>query len=179
MPAPMHKHVLFLSTRLYSGNLQESVGSVTFSSGLEGADYRCEQLAAAANLSSYNGWTAILSTSTINARDRIDLTEAVYNTKGGVIFSDPSKFWIADNTPKVELGPSIKYNELGLSQPFFAWTGTSWNGATTYSNCNNWSSESFQSVATKGNPNSGFFDQWIRLIDDACNTSNSLYCISQ
>lgn len=79
-------HLIFATKLTYSANL----------GGLAGADGICDFAAAVAGLPG-SPWKAILSSSTVDARDRITVTEAVYNNNklGRIVHTaDPNDFWI-------------------------------------------------------------------------------------
>ncbi len=118
--------------------------------GLAGADAHCQSLAAAVGAGNKT-WHAFLSTSTVNAKDRIGKGPWV-NVKGVQIAKDVADLLGATNnkinaeTALTEQGKAPNY--LGgtppapLAQPLQhdIMTGTSDDGMATANTCNNWTS---------------------------------------
>ena len=115
--------------------------------GLAGADAHCQSLAAAVGAGGKT-WHAYLSTSTVNAKDRIG-NGPWYNSKGEMIASNVADLHSANNkitaaTALTEEGKSPNY--LGgnppapLAQPLQhdILTGTNDDGTSSGMTCNNW-----------------------------------------
>jgi hypothetical protein len=128
--------------------------------GLAGADAHCQSLAAAVGAGNKT-WHAYLSTSTVNAKDRIG-KGPWYNVKGVMIAKDLSDLigakanHINAETALTEQGKAPNY--LGgnppapLQQPLQhdMLTGTDDNGMATDMTCNNWTSSGDDVKATLG-----------------------------
>jgi len=118
--------------------------------GLAGADAHCQSLASKVGAGGKT-WHAFLSTSTVNAKDRIGKGPWV-NVKGAQVAKDVSDLLGATNnkinaeTALTEQGKAPNY--LGgnppapLAQPLQhdIMTGTNDNGTATANTCNNWTS---------------------------------------
>jgi hypothetical protein len=126
--------------------------------GLAGADAYCQSLAAAVGAGGKT-WHAYLSTSTVNAKDRIG-SGPWYNSKGVMIAKDVADLHSANNkitaaTALTEKGTAPNY--LGgdppapLAQPLQhdIMTGSDEHGMATAMTCNNWT-DSGDAQATLG-----------------------------
>jgi hypothetical protein len=127
--------------------------------GLEGADAHCEALAAAVGAGGKT-WRAYLSTSTVDARDRIG-TGPWYNAAGVEIAASVADLHSADNnlTAETALNEQGKApNYLGgdppapLAQPLQhdILTGTNEDGTASDLTCNDWTDGTANSTATLG-----------------------------
>lgn len=114
---------IFVTSQLFTGNL----------GGVNGADTKCQQAAAASgrNIIEYK---ALLSTSTMNAKDR--LPDGVFkNSKGEVIAT--SKADLLDGT----ITNLIQWNEYGNQvSASYVWSGSYSNGMYWTPNCGDWAS---------------------------------------
>jgi hypothetical protein len=128
--------------------------------GLAGADAHCQSLAEAAGIRGKT-WHAYLSTSTVDARDRIG-SGPWYNVKGALIARDlaqlhgdngltretaldengnmPPYLALVDGTPQ-RVGDSLAHDIL---------TGTNPDGTKNEATCNNWTDGSANSTAMLG-----------------------------
>lgn len=85
--------------------------------GLEGADAKCQARAVAASLS--GSYKAVLSTETVDARDRMNVVGRVINTLGSTLANNATDLW--DGT--VETSILDEYRVLG-SVGHYVWTGS-------------------------------------------------------
>ena len=120
--------------------------------GLEGADAHCQQLAAAVGAGGRT-WRAYLSTSTVNARDRIG-NGPWYNVKGELIansvedlHSDANR--ISKQTALTETGQVV--NGRGDKPNMHDMlTGSNADGTAADKTCNNWTSNAPDDAAIVG-----------------------------
>jgi len=156
------KKRVFVTSTLYDGNL----------GGLSGADSKCQERANAANLG--GTWRAILSTSAVDARDRIGYNWEYLVLINGRVVENVASLW--DGT--LSNGP-ININEYGNTQSNSVWTGSSLGGSSVAYTCTNWTSNSSSIMGNQG-LSSYTNSLWINDKSVACNNiSNSLYCIEQ
>ena len=151
--------------------------------GLDGADARCQAGADAANIG--GTWKAWLSTSTVNAKDRIDGSGPYVRMDGALIAND-----LADLTDG-SIAVAINLSEFG-AQPdggFIdftrVWTGTDTNGeaadvtfsALISSFCFDWTGEGGNQAAHRGEYTRTDAQWTIRSDAFAiCNSLLRLYC---
>ncbi|MBI4014614.1 MAG: DUF1554 domain-containing protein [Candidatus Aenigmarchaeota archaeon] len=149
---------VFLSSSAYNGNL----------GGLAGADAKCQGLAEAAGLG--GTWVAWLSTSTVDAKDRIP--DIRY-------FRPSDKATVA--TSKVDLtngniNNPINIDEKGaISLSGFVWTGTQATGMKDIRYCEEWTSSDNAKnglVGSRSNTDS----KWTKLGYSMCNSFFRVYC---
>ncbi len=121
--------------------------------GLSGADAHCESLAAAVGAGGKT-WRAYLSTSTVNARDRIG-SGPWYNVAGAMIAGSVADLHSDNNT----LTAATDLNEKGDSPNYIGGsppnqhdmlTGSNADGTASDMTCNNWTDGSANSMATLG-----------------------------
>ena len=155
-----HKHVL-ATTTLYDGHL----------GGLAGADALCASAAAAQGFGSSSTWTAWLSTTTVNAIDRISGSGPWVRLDETIVFADRAALQSVPSAP-VTPGAIV-----------FSWTGTALGGHGTAFNCANWTSNSGTVKGSFGlfATNTGRWgESWTDLVtaQAACNSSgqNGLIC---
>jgi hypothetical protein len=126
--------------------------------GLAGADAHCQSLAAAVGAGGKT-WRAYLSTSTVNAKDRIG-SGPWYNAKGQMIAQNVADLHSANNKITAETALNEKGmapNYLGgtppapLAQPLQhdILTGTNEDGTSSGATCNNWT-DGADATATLG-----------------------------
>ncbi len=77
--------------------------------GLAGADAACNE--AGKSVDAARTWKAILSTSTENARDRVQIHGPVFNTLGYIYARNADEFWIRPD--KDDFGPPIPIDWVG------------------------------------------------------------------
>ena len=130
---------VFVTRTQYSGDLK-TVGSGT--SGLDGADRLCA--AAATQLGGQ--WVAWLSTSTVDAIDRITGAGPWYRVDGTTM--------IFASKAAIVSGPlaAIDRDETNAQPPggHGVWTGTGVNGRATTDLCNDWASPGINAFGTYG-----------------------------
>jgi hypothetical protein len=155
--------IIFVTSTAYSnGNL----------GGLSGADAQCNTLASAASLTgTFSAW---LSTSTVNAKDRVSVGHAggfvlINSTVIASSFSDLLDGSIQNPINRNESSTVISYNTM---------TGTSQDGTAHANKCNDWTSSSSSisgewGAATTPITNGG----WTDIFSNTCATGNAhLYC---
>ena len=143
---------------------------------LQDADFYVTQASNTAGLiSGWNGtdtiYTAILSTSTVNAKDRFTLSGPIYNTNDELIANDAADLW--DGT----LANPIAYNEFGIeiTHSFEVWTGTVLSGNWDGNSCGNWDSSTSSAAYGLASQSD---DTWVFNGTQQCNGSARLYGIS-
>jgi len=150
----------FVTSTTYNGNL----------GGLSGADAKCQARAAAAGLG--GTWAAWLSTSTVDARERIPAVE-YRTTTGTIATSDGADFY--DGT----LDANIDRDEFGNVAVPNIWTGTNNDGTKAAGNCSDWTSTS--GTATLGkNDFPAASGVWSSQSTASClNSGLRLYCFER
>ena len=121
--------------------------------GLSGADAYCESLAAAAGAGGKT-WRAYLSTSSVNARDRIG-NGPWYNAAGAMIADSVADLHSDNNALTAESAlneQGASPNYIGGAQPLQhdVLTGTNADGTASDLTCNNWTDGTDSSQATLG-----------------------------
>jgi hypothetical protein len=153
------EHTIFVSSVDAFGD----IGSIA------AVDELCNQLATDAGLD--GTWLAVLSDSTVDARERISVTAPIRNVMGDLIAEDQDDLWDGF------IGAPVRYNESGeefLASPF---TGTQPDGTAAAENCENWTRASGGDgmIGDAGYAGSG----WIETSVASCNHGYPFYCISQ
>lgn len=163
-------HSIFVTSGSWNANL----------GGLAGADAKCQSAATAAGLG--GTWKAILSSTTVDAKDHISITMPVYNLRpagsGGTqkIVDDEAAFW---NSNSVDWSAGIQYQENGISSTNDVWTGTEDNGVQNMSTCSDWTDGATSGptiLAGEADETDG--NQFIENDTTDCSDTNSLYCIN-
>jgi hypothetical protein len=156
-------HTIFATSIKYNGNL----------GGTSGADATCQSRAVAAGLS--GTWKAILSTSSLDAKDHICVGGSVKNRNSTQIASGALELWGGS------ISAATGYDEFGNTIPGggerWVWTGTYADGTNSAMNCNNWTSALSGTPGTPGvtdQTNSGWVDAGIGA---GCSALFRLYCI--
>ncbi|HEX2613007.1 MAG TPA: hypothetical protein VHO02_05405 [Fibrobacteria bacterium] len=155
---------IFASAQQVTGNLK----------GLSGADSLCGAWAQAAALG--GSWKAFLSTSGVNAKDRINDVGPWYNVnQTTLLFNNKTGFTVgAQSAIRTEYGGSASGN---------AWTGTKANGTADMVNCSNWTQGGGSAYASVGSPSITLDDGpgWMAKGGNApaCSTPARVYCIEQ
>ena len=153
------EHTIFVSSGDYSGDF----------AGFGPADDLCTQLANAAGLA--GTYLAILSDSTIDARDRIVVTGPIRNVMGELIAEDEEDLWDGF------IGAPVLYNEMGVEFPASPHTGTLSDGTNSGDNCGDWTLSGGASGTVGDAGYAG--DQWIDSGTAGCSQSLPFYCINQ
>ncbi|HNQ92922.1 MAG TPA: hypothetical protein PKI93_08345, partial [Alphaproteobacteria bacterium] len=144
--------------------------------GLIGADNDCQS---AATTAGYSGtWTAILSSSTVNAADRLSFNWATLKRPDGAIVANGwNDLW--DGT----IQNPINVTQNGTSISTSVWTNTSSSGvraSSTYSvTCNDWTSGAVVTSATGIGTTASALSNWIYNTGNCYNNSRSLYCLGE
>ncbi len=155
---------VFVTSAEFLGNL----------GGLAGGDAKCKT---AADASTFDGgklqgrtWRAWLSTSTVDAKDRIPDTE--YRRVDGTTVVANDKTDLLDGA----LDAAIDSQEDGTPAFDAAWTGTNDNGTKTSEHCFNWATSGSTlhgNVGQTSQANAG----WSRITaTNRCNVVAPLYC---
>lgn len=167
-PPPGAKRV-FITSKAYSGNLMLNGGGAD---GLDGGDKLC-QLAADAKALGGN-WHAWLSTTSVNAIDRIADVGPWYRLDGAIVFQNKAS--IVTSNPLVP----INLDEGGTATMTSAWTGTKSTGMADSFRCAEWTSEGMNFEGIIGIPEAGsFLKFWTSSSSNPCKLKNSLYCFEQ
>ena len=114
---------------------------------------------------------AVLSTSTVDARDRINVQGPVYNTHGDLIATDAADLWDGS------IANPIRYDESGVDAfgTVAVWTGTSSNGKATSDTAGDWQDPT--KTATVGSAD-GVNESWIQAGTVFGTTAARLFGIS-
>tara|TARA_Y100000310_G_C20588896_1_gene766921 strand:+ start:101 stop:886 length:786 start_codon:yes stop_codon:yes gene_type:complete len=148
----------FVTSKEYDPNL----------GGLSGADNKCQSEADNSNLA--GNWKALLSTSKINAKDRIS-DEEYYNVRGELIDTEKIKLF------NKSIKNAVRYNNDGAANESMVFTGTRFEGVP-YSafNCKAWTTNGTASVVYG---HSGSADtNWIKhRTFQTCERPARLYCV--
>lgn len=116
-------HRIFTTSSTYTGDL----------GGLSGADATCTSVANGAGHA--GSFKALLSSSTVNLRDRITINGPVYNALDQLVVTSNNDLF--DNT----IAANIYYDELGVSAGnAFIWSGSYLNGTKKSNVCSDWAS---------------------------------------
>lgn len=148
---------LFVTSESYSGNL----------GGLTGADAKCNTAATSQSLGGQ--WTAWLSDSTHDAKDRI--LEGKYTLLDGTIVAN-SKADLIDGT--ILHGINMDEKRQG-GQTVRPWTATNEFGVKIPNTCTDWTSADSTLTATKGN-GAHVAKEWTTNGISGCHQPQRLYC---
>jgi hypothetical protein len=151
----------FVSSTLTTGNI----------GGLTGADTLCNNAAKAASLpGTYTAW---LSTSTVNAIDRIKTNgpwQLVNGTEIAATRGDLTKGTLSKRFDKDEKGNTPPPEEDRV------WTATGPNGTFTAGDCNAWGGTGGSGLVGEAEQtNNG----WTALTNEACTEVNRVFCLQQ
>ena len=177
--ASFHRMFLTSIPSTISSNTVIPPPSVDNWGGLAAADWVCTFHAVSGGLPGTTGWDfitpiyqAILSDSTENAFDRLNIDAPVYDTANDLIAFDKNDLF--DGT----VGTNIDRDEFGSKvSEFDVWSGTSDSGLWTGISCGDWNNPSGAvdaSVGTTGSSTSG----WIDVATTSCDEPGRLYCVS-
>ncbi len=134
--------------------------------GLAVADASCQSQADAASLG--GSFRALLSTSTIDAADRVE--DAVWTLPSGATVAN-SKADLLDGSILV----TVTEDSFGNATATGKWTGSTSAGISTGNHCTSWTA-SFGPNGTSGAPlqTDG---RWLNNADDSCLQSRAWYCV--
>ena len=162
---------VFVTSTTYNGNLlangQAIDSSVT--TGLGGGDAICNRRATVS--ASLGGtWKAWLSTSSVNAKDRIP--DAEYRLVDGTTIVANNKADLLDGT----IDNRINKDEGSNSAATIVWTGTETSGIVSPNHCNGWTS--INTIGWFGSTTEAD-SRWTRLGIRSCTDNTRLYCFEQ
>ncbi len=150
-------------------------GGTADKGGLSGADDSCQAAAVAAAMS--GNYKVILSTSTINAADRITISAPVHMVDGSVIADDAAQFWSTGHYLAINL------TETGQASALRTATGTNENGLrdTGDGQCADWTSTSSANgwTACLNRNTSDGTVLWANNYSCGCWSAPGSYCIQQ
>ena len=153
-----------------------SKASLDTTSGVAGADALCQSEATAAGLTSPTHFLALLSTSTVSATSRFDLSamSAPYVRPDGIKIADAQTI-----STGAALESGFWQNADGTYENNSAWTGSTSPSSTDATNCNNWSTNSSGTMGRAGF--SGVTDPiwWSPVQVAPCDNTLSVYCLEQ
>lgn len=157
VPTPLPpSHIIFTTSTTYTGDLDS----------LSGADAICQQRAQAASLSGY--YRAIISNSSISARDRITISGAIASTAGYILATNANDLWDGSLLDLVR-------DEFGTVSFNTVWTGTDIDGTSEGSWCSSWQNSGGAGYIGRASEEG---NRWIKDGISQCNLLRSLYCIS-
>jgi hypothetical protein len=159
---------VFVTSATYTGNLKLQGSGAD---GLDGGDKLCQLAASAATLG--GTWRAWLSTTTVNAIDRIADVGPWYRLDGAKVFNNKAS--IVTSGPLV----AIDVDEVGGSPKVNTWTGTKKSGIFDSFSCHDWTDEApvngYEGIVgiTVG------VQLWTESSSNPCHLENTLYCFEQ
>jgi hypothetical protein len=164
-PAPAAVKRVFLTSVRYDGNR----------GGLTGADANCATAATSAALG--GTWKAFLSTSAVNAIDRITEVGPWYRVDG------TTKVFNNKTSMTIDALASIT-DENGGAGITHVWTGTAQNGTAATNHCTDWTDGTGGSNGevglSTGVAGDAAVGNWADAAQTAaCNGARHLYCIEQ
>ena len=149
--------------------------------GLAGADTKCNAAATAGKLPGAGTYKAFLSTSTVDAKDRLEQSDKPYIDKKSqkvandwtTLVSDPLQRVITDENGVAVTGSCENENSNGL-----VWTNTMHTGVkTSDEDCGDWKLNVDKS---DGGITNTVDPQWMNgCPDKTCNSKGHLYCLEQ
>jgi hypothetical protein len=184
IPAPPGLHAgdvyerIFVTSSKYSVTSDTSVPPLTgVFGGLAAADYQVTLSAYQAGLiPDWNGhdilWHAILSTSTVDARDRVSVPGPVYNTQNELIATSFADLWDG------AIAHPVRYDESGVEVLLGSrvWTGSNALGQNGgLQNANDWTNPSAQASTADPNRSDG---GWLASGQRTANVVTRLYAFS-
>jgi len=165
-PEGLTKSIIFVTSTTYSGNL----------GGLSGADSKCQARANAAGLS--GTWVALLSSASVNAKDRI--LDIPYETISGksIATSKADLFdgVISNPIDISELGTQINSGPNPNIYEDLVWTGTNADGVYSGKTCYSWTDSTNMETTIGRTYHTDY--RWIHLGDQTwCSNPLHLYCV--
>ncbi len=169
-PPTDHKRI-FMTSTTYTGDL----------GGVEGADAKCALVADGANLG--GTWKAWISSSTVNAIDRIDDvgpwylvggTNKVFNNKSNLGTTPLNLVSQDENGRKLEFAYTTACGG-GSTFLALAWSGTDHGEWTGFPVCEDWTSSSTGSLSQGG----ALSHEWEACVVSPCSTKLHLICLEQ
>ena len=169
-------HILFVSTPNLSGDL----------GGADGAAITCRNSAVASNLlnlSNERAWQAVLSDSSLHARERAQILGQVVSTMSSTTqtatkFADTgSDLWTSG---LMASPPGSILDSTGHASQSLAWTGSDGMGNSTGNTCSNWTSATALATGDTGDATTLTGQAWINGgAPSTCSQMRSIYCISE
>jgi len=152
---------IFITSSTYTGAL----------GGLSGADAKCDTLANAAGWGT--GWTAVLSSSSVNAIDRVPFNWGVLKTvNDNIVANTWSDLW---GSSSLVTYPNI--TQASATKNSSAHTGTDQYGMYIGENCLDYSSASGTDSSAYGKSNN-YDKNWIEnTTGSSCSLTAALYCM--
>lgn len=167
-------HVLFITDGVYGINAAANPAPIGNAfGGLLAADLLVTQAAASAGLvPGWNGqdrvFKALLSSDSVNARDRVAIQAPVYNTVGQLLATDHADLW--DGT----LSAGVNYSESRQSLPPVS---LFWTGSNAFGNALATASSWTQTAGQANIGASNFTSNWFSFGQINATTSNHLAAI--
>lgn len=160
-------HFLFTTSAVYDGNL----------GGLTGADAKCMERAKAAGLK--GDYKALLSTSTVHAKDRINIRGKVFRIDGALLANNAADLWDGNLNNTLTVDEAGAPTVANLNQT--PWTGStptgllnSERGNTT---CGDWTNISGNTYLGLAYYKDSYWMYYPTTIY-SCREPNSVYCLS-
>jgi hypothetical protein len=167
---------VFVTSAQHSGDLGSwpEAGTAT---GLAAGDAICQNLAATARLPRPESFVAFLSTSTVDAVDRLTI-DGPFRRPGGVRVADHKADLVWSVVGDIVLRADVEVDELGFNAIGGVATGTDFSGGWSGDACADWTDGSAGSDSTWGYRNSatGNWDQAGAPL--ACDVDLRFYCFS-
>ena len=157
-------HSMFVTSGTFNGSL----------GGLSGADSLCSNAANVAGILG-DGWKAVMSDATADAKDRLVIKGPIYRGDGSLIAKSAADLW--DSI----IGAGVSITETGAwyTGTQYVWTGTSATGVNNGQNCGNWLSSSAAAGVWTGRADSGSTTWTENNTNTACSGSFRLYCLNK
>ena len=142
--------------------------------GLTGVDAICQARADAASLS--GTWVGLVSSTTVNVKDRVTITGPVYDIADNTIATNSADMWDGS------IGRTLDIDEFGNSVGNVeVWTGSLDNGnkygSSAWQSCNSWTD-----TGTNANLGTSWSaSNWMEVGGsyDACTATKPFFCMSQ
>lgn len=166
---PCASHRIFLTSTVDNGAFTSHGG------GLTGADAFCQNAATSAGLT--RTYKAVMSSSTVNAKDRLIFTGPTYNFQTAstfvVVANQGSDLWATAGTPlQNAVGYTETFTNPSSQRP---WTGTNGTGVFQGNSCNDWTGGG--SGAQGANDATSVF--WLFAQGTPCGSNKPVFCVSQ
>ena len=167
------EHTVFVTKNRFMVTGDRAVNGFT---GLTEADGLCgEEANVAYGLMGAVTYKAILSDSTTDAKDRIEIVGPVKNLEGEIVANNAEEFWSGS------LQNAVRDKVTGVITNVFSWTGTSADGTgygtTARDYCGDWTEATWTPVRAGNNVTSN--SRWLNARNISCRAAFPLYCISQ
>ena len=139
---------------------------------LANADQQCNEAAANSTATfPASGWKALMSTSSVNAKDRFNFAGTIYNTNGQKVADSKADLFDGSVTNP------IYYDENGTQYSSNVWTGSTSAGSFAGAACQDYTSSSTADTGSYGS-SSASDSTWLgQSSTEACNIKHSVYCV--